>query len=86
MVEASAFQSIGRSWPGFWIFFLRFVVISVPLAYVLTEFTTFSINGVWIAIAAGNIIAALIGYVWIMRAFRTLKLDEVPVHVHVSGV
>ncbi|HLC66315.1 MAG TPA: MATE family efflux transporter, partial [Candidatus Nanoarchaeia archaeon] len=31
MVEAPAFQAIGRSWPGFWIFFLRVLVITLPL-------------------------------------------------------
>lgn len=79
MVEASAFQAIGRSWPGFWIFFLRFIAISIPLSYVLTRVFEFPIQAVWSALVLGNIISAVFGYVWISRTMRNLKVDEVPV-------
>lgn len=80
MVEASAFQAIGKSWPGFWIFVLRFGVVSIPLAYVLTQIFHLPIVAIWAAILAGNIIAATTGYFWIKRTFTTLELKEVPVH------
>lgn len=68
MVEASAFQAIGKSWPGFWTFFLRVIVISIPLI------------GIWTAIIAGNVIAAVFGYLWITRTLKKIDLKEVPVH------
>lgn len=81
MVEASAFQAMGRSWPGFWIFFLRFMVISIPLGYLLTRVFNLPIISLWAAIAAGSIFSAVLGYIWVTRAMRTMKLKEVPVHV-----
>ena len=82
MVEASAFQAIGKSWPGFWIFFIRFFVISIPLSYVLTQVFHFPIVAIWLSIIAGNVIAASIGYFWITKKMRTLSLDETPVADH----
>lgn len=72
MVEANAFQAINRSWPGFWIFFLRVVVVSVPLSYVLTQLFQFPIISVWISIIAGNVVSAVIGYLWIKSTMITM--------------
>ncbi len=77
MVEASAFQAIGRSWPGFWIFFIRFVVVSIPLAYVSTQIFNFSITGVWTAIALGNILSSIIGYFWINKTMNNMNQKSV---------
>ena len=80
LVEAPAFQAIGRSWPGFWIFFLRVMVITIPLSYVLTRVFDFSIFGVWAAVIAGNVIASIVGYLWITRALDKVDLEKAPVH------
>lgn len=77
MVEASAFQAVGKSWPGFWIMFVRFLVVSLPLAYVLTLVLGLPIIGVWISIIAGNVIAAVIGYVWIWKTLGRFDFAEV---------
>lgn len=78
-IEANAFQAIGKSWPGFWIFFVRFIVISIPLAYVLTNVFHFPIAGVWWALALGNVVSAVFGYIWITRALKTIQKSDVPV-------
>lgn len=80
MVEASAFQALGRSWPGFWIFFLKFAVISVPLAYLFTQVWNFSLSGVWLAIVIGNIVSAVVGYFWITKALEKIDSKNIPVH------
>lgn len=80
MVEASAFQAIARSWPGFWIFFLRFVVISIPLSYILTRVFGLPIIAVWAAIIAGNVLSSLAGYMWISKAMNNIDMKKVPVH------
>lgn len=85
MVEASAFQALGKSWPGFWILFLRFVVISIPLSYLLTMVYDFSIMGIWIALIAGNVIAAIVGYVWIWKAMSKFDFKEVEETVHMHA-
>jgi len=50
LVEATAFQAVGRSWPGFWLFILRVAVITIPLSYILTRVFDFSIGGIWTAV------------------------------------
>lgn len=76
MVEANAFQAIGKSWPGFWIFFIRFIVISIPLSYVLTQVFHLPIIAIWVSIIAGNVIASVVGYFWITRNMNNIVLDK----------
>jgi len=85
LVEASAFQAIGKSWPGFWIFLFRFGVVSVPLAYVFTQVLGYPIESVWAAIVIGNLLSSAIGYVWITRTLSTLDLSKEPVHPMAGG-
>lgn len=80
MVEANAFQAIGKSWPGFWIFFLKFIVISLPISYLTTQVYHLPITAVWIAIIAGNVIPSIVGYFWIMNKLDKIGPQEVPVH------
>lgn len=77
MIEANAFQALGRSWPGFWIMFVRYALIALPLSYVLTFVYDFPIVGVWIALILGNIIAAVIGYIWVQKTLRKYTFDVV---------
>ncbi len=72
LVEAPAFQAIGRSWPGFWLFFLRVAVIMIPLSFLFARIWHMPIVSVWIAIIAGNVISAVAGYFWIKRALGEL--------------
>lgn len=73
MVEANGFQAIDKSWPGFWIFLLRVGVITVPLGYVLTKVMGYNIYGIWGAVIAGNVVAAVVGFVWIRGKLRRLQ-------------
>lgn len=73
LVEASAFQAIGKSWPGFWLFVLRFAIITIPVAYLLTTWFGFSIIGIWIALALGSVVTSLVGFLWIGKTFRDLE-------------
>ena len=79
MIEANSFQAIGRSWPGFWIFFIRVFVVTVPLSYVLTHVLHLPIIAVYLAIIAGNVVSAVIGFFWITKALNNLKLSEIPI-------
>lgn len=72
LVEAPAFQSIGRSWPGFWLFFLRVFVITVPLSFLFTQVWHLSIIWVWVAIIIGNVVSAIVGYFWITKALNKI--------------
>ncbi|NUN11945.1 MATE family efflux transporter [Candidatus Micrarchaeota archaeon] len=79
MVEASAFQAIGKSWPGFWIYVIKFIVLSIPLALFLTQEPNSSINGIWIAILVGNVISSVIGYYWITRELNKIDPKHTPI-------
>lgn len=79
MIEASGFQAVGKSWPGFWIFFVRFFVISIPLAYVVIKFGL-PIWLLWGAVVTGSAISSIIGWFWIRRELKNLQEIEVPVH------
>jgi putative MATE family efflux protein len=70
LIEAMAFQGIGRSWPGFWISLFKFGVVAVPLSIVFTQVFGMSIIGVWLAVVVGNVLAAAIGYVWLSRTLE----------------
>lgn len=77
MVEANAFQSINKSWPGFWIFILRVLGISIPLSYVLTVVFKLPIWSIWASVILGNIAAAVLGYFWIWGKLKRLNPDEI---------
>lgn len=79
MVEANAFQSINKSWPGFWIFLLRVAGITLPMSYVLTVIYDYPIEAVWISVIAGNVISTVLGYFWIGGKLRNLTIEEIPV-------
>lgn len=82
MVEASAFQAVGKSWPGFWISFLRFIGISTPISYVGALVLGYPIVVVWIALILGNIIASLVGYIWIWKTLDTFNFTDVEAATH----
>lgn len=78
MVEANSFQAIGRSWPGFWIFFLKFMAVSIPISYLLTRAFGLPIIAIWITMVVGSVGSAIVGYVWFTRAMEKLDLRVVP--------
>lgn len=68
MVVANVFQAIGRSWPGFWIFFLKFFVVAIPGSYLVTQYFNWGISTVWGVIAFSNFLMAVVGYIWLRRS------------------
>lgn len=80
MVEANAFQAIGKSWPGFWIIVLRILVITIPLSIIFTQGLNLPIMFIWISMLIGNVVAAIVGYFWIKKAMANLDLKKAPVH------
>lgn len=84
MISSSAFQAIGHSWPGLWIMLLKYAGVSLPLGYVLSFVFDFPIVSMWLALLAGNVVAAGVGYSWISWKLKNLQPKEVPVHAPVS--
>lgn len=77
MIEANAFQAIGRSWPGFWITILRLFIVIIPSALFFVYVFDFGISGIWVAMMLGNVISALIGYVWISQSLKNFQFEQV---------
>lgn len=69
LIATNAFQAMGKAWSGFWIIALRFVVISIPLAYLLIVILGHTIEGIWTALAVGNVVAAIVAYYWAQKKF-----------------
>ncbi|UCC91252.1 MAG: MATE family efflux transporter [Candidatus Aenigmatarchaeota archaeon] len=60
----SSFQGAGKGIPALVLTLLRVILLSVPIAYVLTFMYGFGATGVWIAVSLASIISALVGLVW----------------------
>ncbi len=76
MVESSAFQAMGRSWPGFWIFFIKFIGISIPFSLILSSLFPAHVITIWSSIALSNVVAAVFGYVWSKKSMdKKVKIE-----------
>lgn len=76
MVEANSFQSINKSWPGFWLFLLRVFIIIIPLCYIFTQVYHYSIESIWTAVIIGNVISCVAGYIWIKRELGKIEFKS----------
>ena len=65
MMATSYFVALGQPMPSFVISMLRMVVVQIPLAVVFDFF--FGYRGVFVAIAASNVMVGLLGYLWARR-------------------
>lgn len=69
LIVTNVFQSVGKSWSGFWLILLRYVIITIPCTLVLIPVFG-SMKAVWIALAVGNIITAIVGVIFVQRLFK----------------
>ncbi len=76
IIEATSFQGIGRSWPGFWLTAIRIGIV-FGAAFLLLQFID-SIAALWTAVMIGYVVAALAGYWWLNRTMRQLVLLPIP--------
>ena len=52
-------------------------VIQLPLAYILSRYTSLGINGLWWAFPISNIAGALVTTIWFLRGtWKTTKITE----------
>ncbi len=77
LIQASAFQGIGKSWPGFFIYVIKFAVVAVPLSILLIQVFSFSITGIWIGILVSNLVASAVGYFWLDRTLSKLLSEKI---------
>lgn len=74
IIEATSFQGMGKSWPGFWITIIRIVTV-VTVSWILLQFTN-SIIAIWLGVVAGYALASVVGYIWLNYTMK--KISQIP--------
>lgn len=68
-----AFQGLGHGMPGLILTSLRVVLISVPLALILTRVFDYGLSAVWLAFPLSAATSSLLALGWIRRKLRRLE-------------
>ncbi len=68
-----AFQGLGHGIPSLILTSLRVVLISVPLAVVLTHFFDYGLTAVWVAFPLSAATSSLLALGWIRRRLRLVE-------------
>lgn len=76
-VEASIFQGLGRSWPGFWITLGR-IGLTAACAYVGISIFHLPLWIAWVALVTGSVVSSIIGYLWVRTAITTMSHTQTP--------
>lgn len=67
MVVAGALRGAGSPRAALWITLINLFAVQVPLAWYLANYTALVETGVWIAIAAANVVGAALAYLWYLK-------------------
>ena len=73
MIISAAFQATWKSWPGFWLIFIKLFLITIPLSYIIVHYTNLDIKYIWMALALWNILTATFGLIWNKIYFNNLN-------------
>lgn len=76
LIEATSFQGIGKSWPGFLLAAIRIAIVAT-LAVCSLQFIK-SIVVLWFAVIVGYVVASVSGYYWLNMTMRKLVVTTVP--------
>jgi Na+-driven multidrug efflux pump len=77
IVSSSAFQATGRPMPALVLSLVRMGLVSLPIAFALELWLDVGINGVFVALAAGNLVAGPLSMLWVRRHLGTLTFRSV---------
>lgn len=72
MIVSSSFQAVWKSWPGFWLIFIKFFIFVVPVSYFITQYYDLAIWSLWYVILGSNIFVAVIWYIWKQKHFNKI--------------
>lgn len=73
MVSGRTFQGLGSGLPGLILTSLRVVLISVPLAYVLSHRLGLGLHSVWVAMPVSAFVSSVAALVWIILRLKRLE-------------
>ncbi|MFH1570934.1 MAG: MATE family efflux transporter [Gemmatimonadota bacterium] len=75
MVSGRTFQGLGSGLPGLILTSMRVVLISVPLAYVLTHPLGLGLRSAWVAMPVSAFVSSIAALVWITARLRRLEAE-----------
>jgi len=84
MVSGRTFQGLGNGLPGLLLTSLRVVIISVPLAYLLSHTLDLGLHSVWVAMLVSAVFTSVLALVWIIFRLKRLQAEPAPASDHPS--
>jgi putative MATE family efflux protein len=78
IVGTSSFQAIARPLPGLAVTTVRLAAVTIPLAYLLVRILDLGMYGVWFGVIAGNIVSAIVGFLWVRSDLTRLQRGDGP--------
>ncbi|HDJ24176.1 MAG TPA: MATE family efflux transporter, partial [Candidatus Aminicenantes bacterium] len=73
MLSSSMFQGTGKGLYSLTATIIRTIVLAAPIAYILAVLVLHDLAGVWWGIVAGNILGAVVAFVWGRHFVLSLK-------------
>jgi len=75
LLAASGFQGLGRGFPSLGLALIRSGIVSVPLSFMFTMVYGMPVRYIWLSIAIGDAISALVGHLWFKKELSGLGND-----------
>ena len=76
LLAASGFQGLGKGYPGLFLALIRSGFVSVPFAILFTMILGKPVAYIWLSIALGDALSAVVGHAWFMREMRSYVRSE----------
>ena len=73
MLTGAMFRGIGQGEKSLIVTTLRTIIMQVGFAYIFAFYSDMGLSGVWIGVALGNVIAALVSFTWGKVTIRGVK-------------
>jgi len=75
IISGRVFQGLGSGMPGLLLTALRIVLISVPLAWILTQVFDYGLRAVWISFAVSGFFTSIVAVAWVHLRLRRVEAD-----------
>jgi putative MATE family efflux protein len=75
LVSGRVFQGLGSGMPGLVLTSLRIILISVPLAWALTQVFDYGLRAVWISFALSGLFTSILAVVWIHVRLKRVEAE-----------
>ena len=79
MLSSAMFQGIGKGLYSLTVTVIRTIILAAPLSYIFAVVIMNNLAGVWWGVVAGNVIGALVAFLWGRHFVHSLFKAEVPV-------